>query len=142
MAEVQIDLIAAARQKAEEQRQKLAEIEARANAATKEPWEIIGGNEYLTGLDIHIGPSDEGGIRLRDAEFLAHARTDVPELLEIIREQAAQIAAVREVTDEVEAGRDLINLAISRGLRRALGDIPPIQWDDEDDYEDEEDSDV
>lgn len=132
MAEVQNDLIATARQKAEKQRQKLAEIEARANTATKGPWEIIGGNEYLTGLDIHIGPSDEGGIRLRDAEFIAHARTDVPELLEIIREQAAQIAAVREVTDEVEAGRDLINLAISRGLRRALGDIPPIQWDEED----------
>lgn len=138
MAEVQIDLIAAARQKAEAQRQKLAEIEARANAATKGPWEIIGGNEYLTGLDIHIGPSDEGGIRLRDAEFVAHSRTAVPELLEIIREQAAQIVAVREVTDEVEAGSALINLAISRNLRRALGDIPPINWDDEDDEDTEE----
>lgn len=137
MTEVQTDLIAAARQKAEEQLQKLAEIEERANAATEGPWEIIGGNEYLTGLDIHIGPSDEGGIRLRDAEFIAHTRTDVPELLEIIREQAAQIAAVREVTDEVEAGSALINLAISRDLRRALGDLPPIKWDDEDDADED-----
>lgn len=141
MAEVQIDLIAAARLKAEEQSQKLGEIEARANAATAGPWEIIGGNEYLTGLDIHIGPSDEGGIRLHDAEFLAHARTDVPELIAIIREQAAQIAAVREVTDEVEAGSALINLAISRGLRRALGDIPPLKWDDDDDEEEDSDED-
>jgi hypothetical protein len=131
MTEVQID-------PAEEQRQKLAEIEARVNAATEGPWEIIGGNEYLTGVDIHIGPSDEGGVRLRDAEFIAHTRADVPELLAIIREQAAQIAAVREVTDEIAAGRDLINLAISRNLRRALGDLPPIKWDDEDD-EDTED---
>lgn len=137
MAENQTELIEKARQEAEKQRQKLAEIEARADAATKGPWEIIGGNEYLTGLDVHIGPSDEGGIRLRDAEFLAHARTDVPELLEIIRKQAAQIAAVREVTDEVEAGRDLINLAISRNLRRALGDLPPLQWDDDDDAEED-----
>lgn len=137
MAENQTELIEKARQEAEEQHQKLAEIEARADAATKGPWEIIGGNEYLTGLDVHIGPSDEGGIRLRDAEFLAHARTDVPELLEIIRKQAAQIAAVREVTDEVEAGRDLINLAISRNLRRALGDLPPLQWDDDDDAEED-----
>lgn len=48
-------------------------------AATPGPWEIIGGNEYLTGVDIGVGSPE--GIGDADAEFIAHARTAVPALV-------------------------------------------------------------
>lgn len=54
-------------------------IEARAGAATEGPWEIIGGNEWLTGVEVGIG--SPCGIQIADAEFIAAARTDVPALV-------------------------------------------------------------
>lgn len=56
-------------------------------AATPGPWEIIGGNEYLTGVDIGVGSPE--GIGDADAEFIAHARTAVPALV-------AEVETLRE----------------------------------------------
>ena len=60
---------------------RLNEIEARANAATEGPWELLGDGEYVSGPGILVAP-DDGGVTSADAEFIAHARTDVPWLLE------------------------------------------------------------
>ena len=73
---------------------RLDEIQARLSAATPGPWEIIGGNEYLTGIDVAIGSWDEGGIRLRDAEFIAMAPGDVRYLLAELRKAHEALARV------------------------------------------------
>lgn len=63
---------------------RLNEIEARANAATEGPWDLIGGGEYVTPVGIMVAP-DDGGVNGADAEFIAHARTDVPALVAALR---------------------------------------------------------
>ena len=74
---------------------RLNEIEARANAATEGPWagvrcpdgflgRVIGGNGFGVAEDF---PDDA------DAEFIAHARTDVPDM-------AAALRAVLELHKE------------------------------------------
>ena len=68
---------------------RLNEIEARANAATEGPWDLIGGGEYVTPVGIMVAP-DDGGVNGADAEFIAHARTDVPDM-------AAALRAVLEI---------------------------------------------
>ena len=76
---------------------RLNEIEARANAATEGPWmgircpdgflgRVIGGNGFGVAEDF---PDDA------DAEFIAHARTDVPALVAALR---AVVAVHRPVT--------------------------------------------
>lgn len=73
---------------------RLNEIEARANAATEGPWmgirypdgflgRVIGGNGFGVAEDF---PDDA------DAEFIAHARTDVPALVAVARFALSQHA--------------------------------------------------
>lgn len=86
--------------------ERLAEIEARANAATEGPWEAIEDDS------IHAAPAyvDNGGcgviawrpvcdfvVRHGDAEFIAHARTDAPALLTEVRRLQAAVERVRAV---------------------------------------------
>ena len=73
---------------------RLNEIEARANAATEGPWEGI---RYPDGLLGRVIASDELGVCIAedfpddaDAEFIAHARADVPDM-------AAALRAVLEI---------------------------------------------
>ena len=69
---------------------RLDEIEARANAATEGPWEADGSAHVLTADNTPTfvarcadpGGSDAG---VPDAEFIAHARTDVPALVAALR---------------------------------------------------------
>ena len=73
---------------------RLAEIRARAENATDGPWEDWGGVD-ANGVTRASGPitwDDHGGevFKPADAEFIAHARTDVPALL-------AAVEAVREL---------------------------------------------
>ena len=70
---------------------RLDEIEARANAATEGPWDLIGGGEYVTPVGIMVAP-DDGGVNGADAEFIAHARTDVPALVAVARYALSQHA--------------------------------------------------
>ncbi|MGW7283890.1 hypothetical protein ACWGH4_00065 [Streptomyces sp. NPDC054847] len=73
----------------------LAEIEARANAATAGPWctdswEIYQGTEYVPGISMWIGETCRGMTSMEqdraDAAFIAAARTDVPALVAEVRE--------------------------------------------------------
>lgn len=95
--------------------QQLAEIRARAEAATPGPWctddwEIYTGTEYLPWSSLWIGETcradDCHGSR-DDAAFIAAARTDVPALLaEVERLRAALGTATDEVAErDAEIGR-------------------------------------
>ena len=82
---------------------RLDEIEARANAATEGPWRkfqtaqtattyVVGPRGFLAG-GLIIGETYE-----RDnAEFIAHARTDVPWLIEQVRKRDAALRAVMDL---------------------------------------------
>lgn len=94
---------------------RLNEIEARANAATEGPW-VTGGTD-LAG-EVYFGtyadPDDptEPGVMLgvtgtqEDAALIAHARTDVPWLIEQVRKRDAALQAVldlhREARNDVD----------------------------------------
>ena len=88
---------------------RLNEIEARANAATDGPWEWEGeSDEAWTQGDYSLiaqgdpgrevigsGGHDAGGVDVEnpaDAEFIAHARTDVPALVAVARFALSQHA--------------------------------------------------
>ena len=80
---------------------RLNEIEARANAATEGPWEGI---RYPDGLLGRVIASDELGVCIAedfpddaDAKFIAHARTDVPWLLEQVKLRDKALEAVLEM---------------------------------------------
>ncbi|AXH49052.1 hypothetical protein SEA_ECLIPTUS_101 [Gordonia phage Ecliptus] len=72
-------------------------IEARADAATEESWEIRDGFIYPLSIRCSLG-----GIKLSDAEFIAHARTDVPALVSRVRDLEAREKRVRTVLDAEE----------------------------------------
>jgi hypothetical protein len=83
--------------------QQLDDIDARQQAATEGPWctdswEIYQGTEYLPGISQWIGETCRGTSSPEqdraDAEFVAHARTDVPALL-------AEIRRLREAMDQI-----------------------------------------
>ncbi|MET8694792.1 hypothetical protein ABZV65_19865 [Streptomyces bauhiniae] len=88
--------------------ERLAEIAARANAATRGPWctddwEIYHGLEYVPGMSLWIGETCTGtGTPERDranATFMAAARTDVPDLLadnDRLRARVAELESQRE----------------------------------------------
>lgn len=76
--------------------ERLAEIEARANAATPGPWRYT---LYFVmspsqGLIADIGPGSASVNS--DAAFIAHARTDVPALLAEVRRLREEIVSLRE----------------------------------------------
>lgn len=90
-------------------------IASRAAAAERGPWEVMNGgdNETSTSID---GP--EGDVLIRDwrgsgylreeyvwvekpnAEFIAHAREDIPALLAEVERLRDELAKAREVTEE------------------------------------------
>jgi hypothetical protein len=90
-------------------------IEARANAATEGPWtlEVSGwsGKRVDTlsspSSTVIMGQDERGGASWSDdddAEFIAHAREDVPALVKHVRELEAVVERVRaiEVADRVD----------------------------------------
>ena len=128
-------------------------IEARANAARSGPWkwhwDVFGDGssslDYLDGgggfvLSAH-GMHTEGWIDAddSDAEFIAHARTDIPALVSRVRELEAREKRVREVVKWVEdvatemssiaddqVGQSIVDAyayrAITTQIRAELGD--------------------
>lgn len=70
----------------------LAEIEARANAATPGPWKI-GGLRRL-----------QMGLMEQDADFVTAARTDVPALVAEVRRLLAALAKIDSDTIDPLAG--------------------------------------
>ena len=73
--------------------ERLEEIRGRAGGATPGPWEA----EHC-GYDVYETATDYGdvvaecGLRVADARFIAHARTDVPALLAEVDRLRAQVA--------------------------------------------------
>lgn len=80
----------------------MARARAALEGAHAGPWEIIGG-EYVTGVGICVAP-DDGGVTSGDAEFIAAARTLVPELV-------AEVERLRGLVD------DVTGVAVDRGRR-------------------------
>lgn len=109
----------------------LAEIEARANAATAPPWEYISGCIYTPD-----GPEPEHPDYLQSADgnltleiaglpacgccpnltFIAHARADVPALIASHRAQGEEITRLREVI------RTAATQPTPAGVLRVLGE--------------------
>lgn len=110
--------------------ERLAQIRVREGAATKGPWHLERHEPTLARLVVsedctldisfgYIGNRTEG-----DAEFVAHARDDVPDLL-------AEVERLRVRVAELEAGRNRINsLPPSRQTLAALRVIrrPVRRW--------------
>ena len=78
--------------------ERLAEIEARAEAATEGPWEAW---DRGIGFEVHVNAECLNSefretFRQADAEFIAAARTDVPDLLAEVRRLQAAVERVRD----------------------------------------------
>lgn len=99
--------------------EELAEIEARANAATPGPWEQTDGNIWIDTREMvccgrgYYGccgdPDILGGQEIfaqsnpTDANFIAHARADIPALLASHKAQAAEIERLTRERDELRS---------------------------------------
>ena len=75
--------------------ERMAEIEARCSNATPGPWAsyeymVLNTGEY----SIVVCDSGENGESEKDAEFISHARTDIPDLL-------AKVKALREENENI-----------------------------------------
>ena len=99
-------------------------IEARANAATPGRWvysDVIEGDHNVTHGGWDVARCSDGGYArakegstdldiheqaAKNAEFIAHARTDVPALIARCRELEAKVAAVRVEADSALAHPD------------------------------------
>ena len=108
----------------------LAEIRKRAEAASLPEWEVqtdmTDGGEFRWAMgpwhDQRDGDTD---FALKDAEFIAHARTDIPRLLEHIAELEAESAKLRAIAEWVvvhDTGRTRISLKW-QWLGRPTGDL-------------------
>lgn len=104
-----------------------AAIEARVDAATMGPWEALTDPGDRKTAPAWIVDADEIEVRLpatyragKVAEFIAHARTDVPALLALAREQAAKLDAVKDLADYWERTPALRRVSAASKLRAAL----------------------
>lgn len=87
----------------------LEDIKNRLAAATPGPWELLGGNEYISPIGITVAP-DDGGVTSRDAEFIAHAPEDIAWLLGEVERQRSRAKffedAAARITRELNAHAD------------------------------------
>lgn len=124
------------------------DAEARASKATPGPWETDGGRVVVTATPIddedavdvcevlHRG-NDAGAFGDHTAQFIAHARQDVPALCAAVRELDAEVSEAREtalrmirtVAPEVadrnkDASLDYLLGIVSAGLAGAMARKP------------------
>jgi len=96
-------------------------IQARVDAATEGPWIVFGSlPQWENEEDLSFGPDNAPEVGtvtegLGNAEFIAHARTDVPALLALVRSQQAKIERVEELVRYLEL--------LARGDRHYAGRI-------------------
>jgi hypothetical protein len=114
----------------------LAAIEARAQAATEGPWTVVEGEDTCggygpysyamipgvldaewtpDGMDAHICGET---LSIPDAKFIAHARTDVPALLAMVREQRAALDLIANQANAAEM------LCRMNGMDPELASVP------------------
>lgn len=101
--------------------ERLAEIEARAKAATPGEWEAFG----LFGNEAHVwvnGRLIASGLTRNDARLVAHARTDIPALLRDLRTAREALANVVKATSH---GQDRHSAAAHSIARAALSEETP-----------------
>jgi hypothetical protein len=104
--------------------ERLAEIEARCEAATEGPWyanpggyvelDEFGEGEHFNGIADTWNANDG-----KDAEFIAHARQDVPDLIATVREQAAEIERLKRRAADWEDRADHYDGVALRFCERA-----------------------
>ena len=79
--------------------ERIAEVEARCSNATPGPWAsyeymVLNTSEY----SIVVCDSGENGESEKDAEFIAHARTDIPDLLAEVKALKAEKESMASVS--------------------------------------------
>ena len=95
----------------------LEAIEARAKAAAPGPWsqkpnpfacapEITNGERDIAKVLLWMGSEDCEAFK--NADFIAHAREDIPALLAEVRRQAAEIASVTAERDALKEALELM----------------------------------
>ena len=107
--------------------EELIEIEARAAAATPGPWKNAGGY-----CDVCTSDQEKEANRQANAEFVVHARADVPALLAEVRRQRGR--AVTE--EELEAilyrlGEDCVSLDAENDLERLEAEVRRLRAENE-----------
>jgi hypothetical protein len=115
--------------------ERLAEIAARVGIATEGPWRVVEGHEIHQGAEfgdfaVYVAQTDPdcGCVQsVADAEFIAHAREDIPALL-------ADNGRLRARVAELEAERHVTNEALDDAVRalrakESSGSYPPaLPW--------------
>lgn len=111
----------------------LAEIEQRAQQATKGPWEVDTGifspgpvrgiNDVF---DVGCGCCAAAELRMADATFIAHARTDVPNLMALVRQLVAErkqmAGLLTKASDALWESGAPTNRLLARKIDKALDD--------------------
>ena len=104
----------------------LDEIKARVEAVTPGPWEVIEDEQTVRTEDGEImfdrsgdGWTDWNRCGRDDAEFIAHARTDVPKLIAALEAVEAALAGLDEVFNDNSADDQAIR-AIAITLRNLI----------------------
>ena len=114
----------------------LAEIKAREQAATPGPWsngytsinsdstydEVVGLEEYMHGWECDHGLK----IEIADAEFIAHARTDIPALLaevERLTQARNYLQQLYDKLNERNENRSKQIASLKKALEFALDDL-------------------
>ena len=92
----------------------LQAIKARCDAATPGPWNAVprateGYVDGFLGAEIEGPPDAQRGqfARMEDAEFIAHAREDIPALVAEIEQLRAEIERVEEDLADANADADI-----------------------------------
>ena len=77
--------------------EKLAEWKALADKATKKPWEIYDGLDILSATGVEVAD----GFYIFDREFIAGARTAVPEMIAEVERLRGKEEFLREVLENI-----------------------------------------
>lgn len=114
---------------AEMSKERLMEVRRRADAATKGPWEVFGGDGILEmpgGKLIVSYRADEAFVEEADAEFCAHARTDIPDLLDEIEYLQGLLDACRAERDALAVQVAVMREVVERAwtVANAIDDNP------------------
>jgi hypothetical protein len=100
--------------------EQLEAIRQRAEKATPGPWEFDGVfycGEFPYYIDLITGAGDIGVRHNKDdATFIAHARTDIPALLDHIAELEAELACLKDALIEInELSDEFFNVEVIDG---------------------------
>jgi hypothetical protein len=110
----------------------LAEIEARANAARPGPWKV-GGYDDTVESESYTGPDHPvlaDMVPPLDAEFIAHARSDVPALIAEVRRLGGVVDEYKEVIEAHHADFRAVKVQAAKGLQcpTALDCPAQVEW--------------